>query len=596
MVRLRPRLVLFLCVFALISQARADLSADLPDDWFTRPPTPERLKVVQTAAEAGWTPLAGRIYQGSLRAYELKQEDSATAWYYVARWCDLLGKSQKASSEQWLRTMAQAKALHSSIDQVKIQALPDKPLARLLTPETITWLLGDREFTESFFGLLSDHDLPAGVFIVLQMLRNDDVARVMNYRQLALAIALVYDTPPPPQWPHWQVTPEVLPRRLPLPAEAFRFLTGADQSGRTLQKLSTLGATELKFLVDLSAGFPELAWAQQSVKFPLVDLAKSYEAVRYRQDRIEAKDYVWKGEKYDLPTIYKEGGICVDQAYFASQAGKARGVPTLLFSGAGRDGRHAWFGYLGAGRKWILDAGRYADQQFVTGVAIDPQTWTELSDHELSFLSEGFHRLSSYRLSLQHQVFAALYLTLGNKTAAAAAARKAVNAERRNAGAWTLLLQANAEAPVSTREALLREAALAFQRYPDLNGAFVQALAASMRERGAVAAAEFEERSLVRRGQTKGRTDVGVEQAVKVMDAAPKTEAVRVYRQVLQQYGAGGGMDFYDKVTRPLLEQLISDNQRGEAMKVIAYTRAGLKPAFRSQLDVELTEMADKMK
>src|SRR5690606_37735995 len=213
----------------------------------------------------------------------------------------------------------------------------------------------------------------------------------------------------------------------------------------------------------------ELEWAQRSVKFPLSSLVKSYEAVRYRNDRIEAQTYVWPGERYDLPEIYGEGGICVDQAYFATQAGKARGVPSLLFSGAGRDGRHAWFGYLGSGQKWVLDAGRYAAQRYVTGVAIDPQTWTQLSDHELSFLSEGFRRLPPYRQSRQHQVFAELYLRLNQKPAAAAAARKAVSYERRNVQAWELLLAAHEDAPPRERETLLREAARAMQRYPDLN-------------------------------------------------------------------------------------------------------------------------------
>ncbi len=596
MVRLRPRLSLFFCVLALAVPVHADLGMLIPDDWFTRPPTPERIKVVQAAAEGGWEPLAGRLYAGSLRAYELRQEDAAFAWYHVARWCDLLGKSQKATGLQWLETVHRAGAMHRNIDQQKVIALPDEPVARLLTPETGAWLLGDREFAESFFGLVNNLDLPSGVVGVLQALLDADARRVAEYRQLALAVALVYDTPPPPQWPHWQVEVAVLPRRLPSPVKAFQFLADADKSGRTLHKLGTVGAAELKFAVDLAAPFSELSWAQQSVKLPLNDLVKSYEAVRYRRDRIEAQAYVWPGERYDLPFIYTEGGICVDQAYFATQAAKARGVPSLLFSGAGRDGRHAWFGYLGTGKKWVLDAGRYEEQRYVTGVAIDPQSWALLSDHELVFLSEGFRRLPSYRQSRQHQVFAELYLKLGQKPAAAAAARKAVNYERRNVAAWDVFLAASEDAPFAQRETLLREAALAMQRYPDLNGRYVRALAASMRERGATSAAEFEERALVRRGQVSGRTDVGVEQAATMMAAAAPTEQVRVYKQVLQQYGRDAGIDFYDRVTKPLLNQMIAEKRRAEGEQVIMQTRTVLKPEFGSQFDLELTEMAAKLK
>lgn len=589
-------MLLSCCALALAAVARADVATLIPDDWFTRPPTPERIKVVQSAADEGWGPLAARLFDGAVRAYELRQEDAAAAWYHVARWCDLLGRSQKAAGIAWLEAVHRDGALHRNIDQSKIFALPDEPIARLLSPETGAWLLGDREFAEEFFALAGEHDLLPGVITVLDALRTADERRFTEYRPLALAIALVYDSPPPPQWPHWQVDAAVLPRKLPLPVTAFRFLTDADKAGRTLIKLSTVGAAELKYAVDFAAPFGELGWAQQAVKFPLNDLVKSYEAVRYRQDRIEAQAYVWPGERYDLPLIYAEGGICVDQAYFATQAGKARGVPTLLFSGAGRDGRHAWFGYLGQGKKWVLDAGRYEDQRYVTGVAIDPQTWMLLSDHELVFLSEGFRRLPAYRLSRQHQVFAELYLLRGNQAAAATAARKAVNYERRNLAAWDLLVAAGADEPALKRETLLREAALAMQRYPDLNARYVRLLAASMRARGETSAAEFEERLLVRRGQSTGRTDLGVEHAAAMMAAASRTEELRVYKQVLAQYGRDAGIDFYDRVTRPLLDRMIAEKRKAEGQQVLSQTRLVLKPELGSQFDRELGEMAEKLK
>jgi hypothetical protein len=592
----RLRLAWLLLLLALAAPVRAGLAADLPDDWFARPPTPERIKAVQAAAAEGWQPLAARIYAGSLRAYELRQEEDAASWYYVARWCDLLGKSQKALGRQWLEAAAEAGELHANINRERVAAMPDEPVGRLITPETSAWLLADRDFAESFFRLLDRHDLVPEVIAILQALREHDARAVADYPQLALAIALVYDVPPPPYWPHWQVSPEVLPRRLPSPVQAFKFFTEADKAGRTLHKLVTVSAGELIFMVDLAAPFSELSWAQQSVKYPLADLVKSYESVRYRKDRIDTQAYMWPGKRYDLLEIYKQGGICVDQAYFATQAAKARGVPSLLFSGSGRDGRHAWFGYLGAAKKWVLDAGRYEAQRYVTGAAFDPQTWTQLSDHELIFLSEGFRRLQAFRQSQQHLVFADLYLRLGNKTAAAAAARKAVNYERRNVPAWDLLIAASDEAPVATREALLREAAMAMQRYPDLNGRYVTLLAESLRARGAVTQAEFEERSLVRRGQIKGRTDVGIDLAVKTMEAAAPAEQLRVYKQMLQQYGQNAGIEFYDRVTKPLLLQMIAEKRRAEAQQIIAQTRAVLKPEFESQFDVELTEMAAKAK
>ncbi|MBC8040220.1 MAG: hypothetical protein H7Y06_06740, partial [Opitutaceae bacterium] len=148
----------------------------------------------------------------------------------------------------------------------------------------------------------------------------------------------------------------------------------------------------------------------------------------------------------------------------------------------------------------------------------------------------------------------------------------------------------------AVREALLREAALAMQRYPDLNGRYVSLLVKSLRERGAVTQAEFEERSLVRRGKINGRTDMGIDLAVKTMEAAAPADQLRVYKQMLQKYGGDAGIDFYDRVTKPLLLQMIAEKRRAEAQQVIIQTRSVLKPESGSQFDTELTELAAKAK
>src|SRR5690606_11617703 len=153
--------------------------------------------------------------------------------------------------------------------------------------------------------------------------------------QLALAIALVSDVPPPPDWPHRQVSPRVLPRRLPAPLESYAFWTASDQRRITLQRLSQLPASELKYVVSAVAPYAELRWAREHARYALADLPQAYDAIHYRMDRVETNTLSWPESAYDLATIRQQGGICVDQAYFAAEVGKAWGVPTLLFNGAG---------------------------------------------------------------------------------------------------------------------------------------------------------------------------------------------------------------------------------------------------------------------
>jgi hypothetical protein len=47
-------------------------------------------------------------------------------------------------------------------------------------------------------------------------------------------------------------------------------------------------------------------------------------------------------------------------------------------------------------------------------------------------------------------------------------------------------------------------------------------------------------------------------------------------------------------VAEPLIDQMIVQNRRSEAMQVIMLTRSVLKPEAGSQFDTELTEMAAK--
>jgi hypothetical protein len=369
-----------------------------------------------------------------------------------------------------------------------------------------------------------------------------------------------------------------------------------EQLGRLYHKLSRLGAAELKFVVDATAPLTELEWSQQHVHLPLNQLANAYTMIRYRRERIAANATFWPGRSYALADILKAGGICADQAYFATQVGKARGVPTLLIYGVGNDGRHAWFGFLDGNQKWQLDAGRYAEQRFVTGYARDPQTWGEFSDHELQFMSERFRELPSFRQSRLHVNFSELYLAMGNGPAAGAAARKAVNHERRNQAAWeALIASARKEGrDARTIENILREAVIAFRAYPDLEAHYVSRVAESLRARGEASAAETEIRQIANRHKL-GRTDLSVQQARDILQRAiatqPLPEQIRTYNSVVDNYGAGAGVGFFDAIVVPFVEHLIELNQKSEAARAVERARHTLKVEPGSQLHAEFENL-----
>lgn len=546
---------------ALLAGARLPAQT-IPGEWLRTPPGEVHAKALTQGAERyGWPAMARALRAATLDAYARGGWEEAAAWQNVARWAgaDALGGAGAAKKNATVAPRG--------------------------------WLLADAEFSAAYFALERPADDRAAALAILDRLRGADPAAFDHYKSLALAIALVYDRPPPArEWPHAQVSPEALPRRLPEPTEVFSYFVELDRSGKSLHRLARLDAAELRFLVDVAAPAEELEWARAELKTPLSQLDKTYSMVRYRDDRIDRGAYDWPGKSYELRRILEEGGICVDQAYFATQAGKARGVPTLLFSGAGRDGRHAWFGYLGSGGRWRLDAGRYAEQRYVTGLVTDPQTWEEISDHELAFLSEGFWRERNAREAAAHAMIGRWLFEDGRREQAERAARAAVRLERRELRGWDLLLDLR-PAPGEPREAVAREAARSLQSYPELQAHYTGVAITSLGERGQAEEADRLGRELARRFKDE-RGDLSVAQLVRQMEAAAASDSVedqlKLYRSILRRFGRGGGAAMWDQVVRPFLSRLTRAGRFAEAREVLELARENLVGSGGTQLDAEM--------
>lgn len=593
-----PRFIFLLALGFAVAVVRGQVAVPAPEAG--DPPKAARLAALRSSAEKeGWPAVEAAAREAALAAYARDRLEAADSWLLVARWARLFGEKQAGFVTRWIDALNAARLGHPNMP--RRYDVPDAPLSACVTPALGAWLLENRTFSRAFFDLISPYDYLPGVLGTLDKLHAADPSLFANYASLALAIAVVYDVPPPPGWPHGQVDARRLPRRLPDPVAAFRFWVEVDRQNRTLHRLTRLDASELKFVVDVSAPFSELAWAQQALRLPLAQLAKAYDAVTYRTDRLQAGEMDWSEESYALPTILARGGICVDQAYFAAQAGKARGVPTLIFRGAGLDGRHAWFGFLDGQRRWQMDAGRHAEQRYVSGVAFDPQTWADISDHEIGFLSDGFRLLPPFQQARIHALMAAELLDLGRPADSARAARKAVNYERRHLSGWETLLAAQDRTgtDLRERETTLREAAAAFQRYPDLNARFLREAIGRLRARGEASAADNEERLLARKYQAR-RSDLSVAQLAETLERAmatqPLPEQLRAYSRMLDQYGRGAGMEFFDRIVQPFVARLAEQGRKAEARQALEKARTILQPEAGRQLDQELRALAASVK
>ena len=593
--RLAVGLALVASLAGLAPRLAAQSYLPLSETEMVQPPKADRLAgLAAYASKTDWAQLSPMFRQAALQAYEKGSLPAAERWLQVYRWSVLLGRQENLFIQQWIGRIQAAHLVHANLPHKYVAA--KKRLGEWLSPELQAWVVSDAAFSGQFFGLFSPLDYQPDVLRILNELHQHDPARFAKYANLALAIAVDYDLPPPPDWPHGQVTADRLPRHLPAPLEAFDWWVRQDEANRTYHHLAELDAEELKFVVDVAAPFPELSWARRNVEVPLNQLARAYSMVRYDVGRETGQIYVWPHGAYTLQAVLQAGGICVDQAYFAIEFGKSRGVPTLLFSGEGQDGRHAWFGYLDGERRWQLDAGRYGEQRYVTGIARDPQTQQEFSDHELQFLSERFRALPTYRTSLIHADFASEYLEGGDAATAIRAAWTGIRFEPRNVGAWETLLaaqQKQGDAP-KLIEATLYQAVAAFARYPDLEVDFSSRLRRSLRGRGQLSAAEVEERRLLDKNQ-RVRADLTLardrDDLEQTWNTKPLAESMAAYTHLLETRGRGAGIDFYDRIVTPFVRQLAAAGHLAEARQAAGKAFTVMHVRAGSQLDGEFTSL-----
>ncbi len=373
----------------------------------------------------------------SMQLYEAKDLPNANTHYIVARFLSLLEKSK--------------------IDAEK---------------SMVAYILSNLEFLESAT-IIDSSDNIENVFKILNSIWKSNPEDFKNFANLAIAISIVFDTPPPESWPHSQVSVETLPRKLQEPTEAFKMWVSDRKKGRLMSAPEKLSVEELKFLVATVAPQSDRAWAQRAVSANVAGIAKLYSSIKYDNARLGRKAFDWEGDSYSLQSIKSKGGICTDQSYFTSEVAKAKGLPAFIFSGAGSDGFHAWVAYMQKSGKWNFSVGRFASGRFVTGTTIDPQSWTHATSHSLESLAQGFRRSQKYKTNELHTSFAQLYFINKKYSEAIKASQEAIKCDARNFASWQILYDATVELGNSAEaNKVCYNAMRAFGRSPDNDAHF----------------------------------------------------------------------------------------------------------------------------
>jgi tetratricopeptide (TPR) repeat protein len=283
-----------------------------------------------------------------------------------------------------------------------------------------------------------------------------------------------------------------------------------------------------------------LEWARKHARYSRSEWGQAYSSIRYRMDMAMNHKSIY--EKYTLAEIRQKGGICGDQAYFASVTAKASGVPAMIITGWGDRGPHAWFGYEATARDWNLKSGRYPGDKYPAGQTIDPQTRQKIKEPMLELLTDPQRRQAPWKTATRLVWLAEILNKHGQPQEAREALETAVAVSSRHLVAWQALCNTlkQAEAPPVKMQEQFRVMRTTFARYPDvlatINELEIGVLKSGTNTTALTEAAKRQFRDLQSHGLE--RTDLQIEnikkQAALLVNAGKIDDADKVYRRGFQ--------------------------------------------------------------
>jgi hypothetical protein len=552
------RAILALLLVVAAAEPRAELGPwnEAAAAWFAAHPGPAEWKAALPERESA---LAARHEAQGVRVFQ--GDADFAAWLDHARWVRL-GLELKA-----LETDADLRRAFATLGS---RPGPARTLLQALHP-------------------LDDAPRALEILLRLHLAAPEDLA---EYAALGAAYAVVFDQPFPRDWPHHQVDPAQVPMADPDPPVRFADLVAAHRAKKLDHDPRQLRVEELKFVVDTRIALAELEWARREVKLSLSKFGRAYQSIRYDHRRAQAQVFDWPQGSYRLRDILEKGGICVDQAHYAATAGKARGIPTLYFSGQGAAGGHAWFGYMEKPGKWDMDCGRYESQNYPVGEALDPQTWRPINDSELDLMVADLPRQPAYGAARAALAWA---LMAGDTEAFLARLREARALMPGLPDPWHVeeayLKKSGAGAGV--RKAFYTEWIRQFDKQTDFKVYGQNQLLALLKEANDPAAAELQ-KEIVRENRRK-RFDLGIGAGVEGIfthiDAGNWKEAEREFKRVVRRFDDQGGGNLFYQLIRPYVLTCAEEGKWDLAEDAIKYAEKRMPVEPESILRMEFDRL-----
>ena len=124
-------------------------------------------------------------------------------------------------------------------------------------------------------------------------------------------------------------------------------------------------------------------------------------------------------------------------------------------------------------------------------------------------------------------------------------------------------------------------------------------VAESLRARGQVSEADAEVRNIALKNK-RARGDLSVQQARDIVMRAVATQQlaqqIAAYNNVVDVYGRGAGVAFFDQVVVAFAQHLVQLQQPAEALKAIERARRALRVEPSSQLESDFAQLTRAVK
>jgi hypothetical protein len=256
--------------------------------------------------------------------------------------------------------------------------------------ESLRWLATKPKTRTALMLAVSNADSPDAVLKVLSALQHDQQDVLEQFPDLTAAMCVVWDIPRPRGPVADRNTPS---RRVDLnrPLLLMRYYT-------TMRRQLQIDPQELPWELAVYIAANEITDGEEAL-WALnrygnrAAIGGVFFDVDYDYDKYGGGTAHLDKRPYTLPNLQLYGGICEDQAYYATQVARCCGVPAVVATGvnANEGTGHAWVGYLNTARNgifWNFEEGRYPENRYWQGNIIDPQTGERITDADVSILAE----------------------------------------------------------------------------------------------------------------------------------------------------------------------------------------------------------------